>query len=87
MKGGYKKAPAFRTSEILRREQGYRFVYYYRPFSSKAKGIFCKNSLYNTPQIEFAVEMACEGVRIVLKMRQLFTEKNLYTLRLKIRTA
>jgi len=39
MNGGYKKGPAFRTSEILRREQGHRFVYYYRPFSSKVKGI------------------------------------------------
>jgi hypothetical protein len=42
MKGGYKKAPAFRTSEMLRREQGHKFVYYYRPFSSKVKGILWK---------------------------------------------
>jgi len=42
MKGRYKKAPAFRTSEILRREQGHKFVYYYRPFSSKVKGILRK---------------------------------------------
>jgi len=37
-----RKAPAFRTSEILRREQGHRFVYYYKPFSSKVKGMLQK---------------------------------------------